>query len=430
MELLTQAPKGTQDALPRDTAKWQIVEDVLRSEAAIHGFGEIRTPVFEHTELFQRSVGETTDVVQKEMYTFQDKGGRSVTLRPEGTAGAVRAMLEHGLYNEGLPLKLYYLTSCYRYEKAQKGRLREFHQFGVEMFGSASPAADAEVISIGAALFERLGVQNISLQINSIGCPTCRARYTAALRDYFAQYEDRLCETCRSRLTRNPMRILDCKEEACAKIAAEAPRMLEYLCEDCQAHFEGVKQRLDAVGIAYEVNPSIVRGLDYYTRTVFEFVSNDLGAQSTVCGGGRYDGLVEELGGQPMPALGFGLGLERLLLIMEAQQIELPGQEPCEIYVASLGEAASVAAFKLVNELHRCGVPAACDLNDRTLKAQMKYADKIGSRFSLVLGDDELASGKAMLKNMKNGEKKPVRLDDHFVDDYITIVTEAEDIAF
>lgn len=430
MELLTQAPKGTQDALPRDTTKWRLVEDVLRSEAAIHGFGEIRTPVFEHTELFQRSVGETTDVVQKEMYTFQDKGGRSVTLRPEGTAGAVRAMLEHGLYNEGLPLKLYYLTSCYRYEKAQKGRLREFHQFGVEMFGSASPAADAEVISMGAALFERLGVQNISLQINSIGCPTCRARYTEALRGYFAQYEDRLCETCRSRLARNPMRILDCKEEACAKIAAEAPRMLEYLCEGCQAHFEGVKRRLDAVGIAYEVNPSIVRGLDYYTRTVFEFISNDLGAQSTVCGGGRYDGLVEELGGQPMPALGFGLGLERLLLIMEAQQIELPGQEPCEIYVASLGDAASVAAFKLVNELHRCGVPAACDLNDRTLKAQMKYANKIGSQFSLVLGDDELASGKAMLKNMKNGEKKPVRLDEHFVDDYITIVTEAEDIAF
>ena len=430
MELLTQAPKGTQDALPRDTAKWRLVEDVLRSEAAIHGFGEIRTPVFEHTELFQRSVGETTDVVQKEMYTFQDKGGRSVTLRPEGTAGAVRAMLEHGLYNEGLPLKLYYLTSCYRYEKAQKGRLREFHQFGVEMFGSASPAADAEVISMGAALFERLGVQNISLQINSIGCPTCRARYTEALRGYFAQYEDRLCETCRSRLARNPMRILDCKEEACAKIAAEAPRMLEYLCEGCQAHFEGVKRRLDAVGIAYGVNPSIVRGLDYYTRTVFEFISNDLGAQSTVCGGGRYDGLVEELGGQPMPALGFGLGLERLLLIMEAQQIELPGQEPCEIYVASLGDAASVAAFKLVNELHRCGVPAACDLNDRTLKAQMKYANKIGSQFSLVLGDDELASGKAMLKNMKNGEKKPVRLDEHFVDDYITIVTEAEDIGF
>ena len=430
MELITKAPKGTVDIVPGESEKWQVVEDVFKSEAALNGFQEIRTPVFEHTELFLRGVGDTTDVVEKQMYTFEDKGGRSVTLRPEGTAGAVRAMLENGLYNAGYPVKLYYLTSCYRYEKAQKGRLREFHQFGVEMFGSASPAADAEVISMGAALFERLGVQNISLQINSIGCPTCRARYTEALRGYFAQYEDRLCETCRSRLARNPMRILDCKEEACAKIAAEAPRMLEYLCEGCQAHFEGVKRRLDAVGIAYEVNPSIVRGLDYYTRTVFEFISNDLGAQSTVCGGGRYDGLVEELGGQPMPALGFGLGLERLLLIMEAQQIELPGQEPCEIYVASLGDAASVAAFKLVNELHRCGVPAACDLNDRTLKAQMKYANKIGSQFSLVLGDDELASGKAMLKNMKNGEKKPVRLDEHFIDDYITIVTEAEDIAF
>lgn len=430
MELLTQAPKGTQDLLPRQTAKWQIVEDVLRSEAAIHGFGEIRTPVFEHTELFQRSVGETTDVVQKEMYTFLDKGGRSITLRPEGTAGAVRAMLEHGLYNEGLPLKLHYFTSCYRYEKAQKGRLREFHQFGVEMFGSASPAADAEIIGIGAAIFERLGIQNISLQINSIGCPECRAKYTAALREYFAKYQNQLCETCRSRLERNPMRILDCKEETCGKIAADAPRMLEYLCEDCKNHFAGVKQRLDAAGITYEVNPSIVRGLDYYTRTVFEFVSNDLGAQSTVCGGGRYDGLVEELGGQPMPALGFGLGLERLLLIMEAQNIEMPNPETCEVYVASLGEAASIEAFKLVNELHRCGVPAACDLNDRTLKAQLKYADKIGAKFSLVLGDDELAAGEALLKNMETGEKKKIRLGDGFVDDYITVVTEAESLAF
>lgn len=424
---LIKAQKGTQDLLPAQTEKWQVVEDVMRSEAAIHGFGEIRTPVFEDTRLFQRSVGETTDVVQKEMYTFNDKGGRSITLRPEGTAGAVRAMLEHGMYNDGLPLKLYYFTSCYRYENTQAGRLREFHQFGIEMFGASSPVADAEVIGLAKSVFDRLGVKNLSLEINSIGCPDCRAKYYEALKAYFSDYKDELCETCQGRLERNPMRILDCKSPVCSKIAAGAPRMLDYLCDDCKAHFEGVKGCLDAVGIEYTVNPSIVRGLDYYTRTVFEFVSNDLGAQSTVCGGGRYDGLVEEMGGQHLPALGFGLGMERLLMIMNAQQIEFPAPETCDLYVASLGDAAKLEAFRLAHRLQEYSIGAICDLNDRGLKAQMKYADKLGAKYSIVLGDNELEAKQAEIKNMKSGEKSKISLGDDFVEQFVILQTKDED---
>ncbi|WP_457943999.1 histidine--tRNA ligase [Caproiciproducens sp. LBM24188] len=425
------AQKGTQDLLPAQTEKWQVVEDVMRSEAKLHGFGEIRTPVFEDTRLFQRSVGETTDVVQKEMYTFTDKGGRSITLRPEGTAGAVRAMLEHGLFNEGLPLKLFYLTSCYRYENTQAGRQREFHQFGIELLGSASYVADAEVICLAKSIFDRLGVKNLKLEINSIGCPDCRAKYYAALREYFSARKEELCETCQGRLERNPMRILDCKSPICSKIAAGAPKMLDYLCDDCKAHFEGVKTCLDAAGVAYTVNPSVVRGLDYYTRTVFEFVSSDLGAQSTVCGGGRYDGLVEELGGQPMPALGFGLGMERLMLILEAQKVEFPEPETCDLYIASLGDKAKLEAFRLAHRLQEYSIAATCDLNDRGLKAQMKYADKISAKYSIVLGDNELESGKAEIKNMKTGEKSKISLGEDFVEQFIILQTKNEDdIAF
>lgn len=428
MALLTQAPKGTQDLLPSESAKWRTVEQVMRSEAAVHGFGEVRTPVFEHTELFLRSVGDTTDVVEKQMYTFNDKGGRSVTLRPEGTASAVRAMLEHGVYNDGLPVKVYYHTSCYRYEKPQAGRLREFHQFGVEMFGAADPAADAEVICLAKGIFDRLGVRNLTLELNSIGCPTCRARYHQALKDYFAGYQDQLCETCQSRLQRNPMRILDCKSPVCSKIAENAPVILDYLCDDCREHFEGVQEYLRQAGVAFTINPTIVRGLDYYTRTVFEFVSNDLGAQSTVCGGGRYDGLVEQMGGKPTPGLGFGLGMERLMLVLQAQGIELPGDPPCEVFIASMGKEASCRAFVLAEQLHRCGVAASCEVCGRSLKAQMKYANKIGAAFTLVLGEEELAAGKAKIKNMKTGEQKSISLGDDFLDDYVTINTEAADL--
>ena len=430
MALITQAPKGTQDLLPKQTAAWQAVEEAMRSEAAVHGFGEVRTPVFEHTELFQRSVGETTDVVQKEMYTFTDKGGRSITLRPEGTAGAVRAMLEHALYNDGFPVRLYYFTSCYRYEKPQAGRLREFHQFGVEMFGAAAPVADAEVICMAKSIFDRLGIRNLELQINSIGCPECRATYYKALQEYFGQYRDQLCETCLGRLDRNPMRILDCKSPVCSKIAAGAPSMLDYLCDDCRAHFEGVQKNLEAVGVAYTVNPTIVRGLDYYTRTVFEFVSSDLGAQSTVCGGGRYDGLVEEMGGRPTPGLGYAIGLERLMMILEAQGIELPQAKRCDVYIAGLGEPAQRKAFELVTKLRTYSLFAECDTCSRSLKAQMKYADKIHAQYTIVLGDDELANGKAELKNMSTGEKKEISIGDDFIDAYLTLSTEQSDLAF
>ncbi len=428
MALLTQAPKGTQDLLPPKSGEWQAVEEVMRSEAALHGFGEVRTPVFEHTELFLRSVGDTTDVVEKQMYTFNDKGGRSITLRPEGTAGAVRAMLEHALYNDGLPVKLYYLTSCYRYEKPQAGRLREFHQFGVEMFGAAAPVADAEVICLAKSIFDRLGVKNLTLELNSIGCPECRAKFHQALKEYFEGYRDQLCETCLSRLERNPMRILDCKSPVCSKIAEGAPHILDYLCDDCREHFEGVQSYLKAAGVEFVINPTIVRGLDYYTRTVFEFVSNDLGAQSTVCGGGRYDGLTEQMGGKPMAGLGFGLGMERLMLVLEAQKIQMPAPPTCEVYIASMGEAAGREAFRLVNELQHSGVAAACDLCARGLKAQMKYANKIGAAFTLVLGDNELAQKSAKIKNMKTGEEKPISLDEKFMEDYLTISTMAEGI--
>lgn len=426
MALLTKAPKGTQDILPATSGNWQLIEDVLRSEATVNGFSEIRTPVFEHTELFQRSVGETTDVVQKEMYTFFDKGNRSITLRPEGTAGAVRAMLEHALYNEGFPVKLYYLTSCYRYENTQKGRLREFHQFGAEVFGAASPVADAELITMVNSIFERLGLRNIKLELNSIGCPECRARYHEALKAYFIEHKDKLCETCLDRLDRNPMRILDCKSPVCSEIAANAPMMKDYLCEDCADHFTKVQNLLTDAGVEFTVNPMIVRGLDYYTRTVFEFVSTDLGAQSTVCGGGRYDGLVGEMGGAPTPALGYAIGLERLLMIMEAQQIELPPPPKCEIYLASLGAAAEEKAFALTTMLRECSIFAACDVCGRSLKAQMKYANKIGAQYSVVIGDDEIANNVAKLKNMETGETSDIALDDQFIEDFVTRATKDE----
>ncbi len=430
MALLTKAPKGTQDFLPPETFDWQVIENVLRDEAVIHGFGEIRTPVFEHTELFQRSVGETTDVVQKEMYTFTDKGGRSVTLRPEGTAGAVRAMLEHAMYNDGLPIRLFYFTSCYRYEKPQAGRYREFHQFGVEMFGAADPIADAQVICLAKSIFDRLGVKNLALQINSIGCPECRAKFQDALRAYFVSHRADLCDTCLDRLERNPMRILDCKNPSCAEIAKGAPHILDYLCDSCRDHFDGLKKYLTAAGVEYTVNPTIVRGLDYYTNTVFEFVSTDLGSQGTVCGGGRYNGLVEELGGKPMPGLGFGLGLERLMLVLKAQGIELPAHPHCEVFVASMGDAALLKAFQMVRELQKCSVLAECDTCGRSLKAQMKYADKIGADFTIVLGDDELASGKAVIKNMKTKEQRKIDLSESIADQFVAISTEAEDLAF
>ena len=408
MALITQAPRGTQDVLPENSYKWQYVEQTALSIARDFGFHEIRTPVFEHTNLFQRSVGETTDVVQKEMYTFEDKGGRSITLRPEGTAGAARAVLEHGLLAGALPVKVSYLTSCYRYEKSQKGRYREFHQFGVECFGASAPQADAEVISLAMLIVNTLGLDNVSLHINSIGCPTCRARYTEALHAYFAERQNELCGTCLSRLERNPMRILDCKSPVCHGIAAEAPVMLGYLCDECAAHFEAVKGCLDAAGVKYVIDEHIVRGLDYYTRTVFELVS-DQGL--VVAGGGRYDGLIKELGGQPQPGLGFGMGIERMLMTMEEQGVRFPEAPVCDLYFVSMGQAAAQKCFALTTALREGGAAVECDIVGRSLKAQMKYADKLGARYTIVVGDNELETSRAQLKDMNTGATEEVSLD-------------------
>lgn len=426
MDLITKSVKGTQDVLPKESYKWQFIEKIMREEAQAHSFKEIRTPVFEHTELFQRSVGDTTDVVQKEMYTFNTKGEDSITLRPEGTAGSARAILEHGVYNDGYPIKAYYFTSCYRYEKPQKGRLREFHQFGMEVYGAASYFADAEVICAADSIFKRLGVKGLNLEINSIGCPNCRANYHKALKEYFAEHTSELCETCLSRLEKNPMRILDCKSPICSKIAEKAPTVLDYICDDCREHFEGVKKCLDAVGIEYTVNPTIVRGLDYYTRTVFEFVSSSIGAQGTVCGGGRYDGLIEELGGQHTPSLGYAIGIERLLLLLEAQGIEIPAAPTCDIYIAGLGEKAQLKSFELVKTVRSSSLSAECDIVGRSLKAQMKYADKIGAKFSIVLGDSEIESGKAQLKNMETGEKTEISFGENFFSDFYNIYIQSQ----
>ena len=404
------AIKGTQDVLPATSVQNRFVESTLLEIAGHFGFREIRTPVFEATELFARGVGDTTDVVQKEMYTFEDKGGRSVTLRPEGTAGVVRAFLEHGLFNEALPQKLSYVIHCYRYEKPQAGRYREFSQFGAEVFGTASPAADAELISLADSCLSFLGLENLRLELNSIGCPACRPQFHAALGNYFKTRKAALCPTCLERLARNPTRILDCKSPVCAGIAKDAPAGLDYLCGDCETHFAKVKLYLDALEIPYQVNPKIVRGLDYYTKTVFEFISGDIGAQGTVCGGGRYDGLVEELGGSPLPALGFAMGLERLLLVLRAQKAELPGDTPCQLYIAPIGEAASLKAAQLCADLRASGIAAQFDIAGRSVKAQMKYADKLGARYTAVLGDDDLAKGAVTLKDMQSGEQSVLEL--------------------
>lgn len=412
MALVTKSIKGTQDTLPSESYKIQFVEQSVLEIAKNYGYKEIRVPVFEHTELFQRGVGDTTDVVQKEMYTFEDKGGRSITLRPEGTAGVVRSYIEHGLFNEAQPQKVCYLISCYRYEKPQAGRLREFHQFGCECFGTASPAADAELISLVNDIFAFLDVKNLKIQINSIGCPECRKNYHKALQEYFESKKDDLCGTCLGRLERNPMRILDCKSPVCSDIAKDAPKVTDYLCDECDDHFKKTQQYLDAMNIPYEVNPSIVRGLDYYTKTVFEFVSTEIGAQGTVCGGGRYDGLVEEIGGNHTPALGFAMGMERLLMLMEAQGIEFPAEDKCDLYIASMGENATLKASQIAADVRGNGMHAQFDIVGRSVKAQMKYANKIGAAYTVVLGDSEIEAGVAKVKNMADGSETEMNIDD------------------
>lgn len=407
--MLTQAPKGTKDVLPSQSAGWQYIESVIRGVCAEFGFNEVRTPVFEHTELFLRGVGGTTDIVQKEMYTFTDKGDRSITLKPEGTAGVVRMFVEGHLFNEAQPTKMYYLNCpVFRYEKPQAGRLREHHQFGIEVFGAPQASIDAECIALALTLYKRLGIGELELRINSIGCQECRPRYNKALRAFFEERKSELCPTCLSRLEKNPLRILDCKEEKCRAVCEGAPSIIDYLCDDCTAHFERLKAYLTALDIEYTVDPNIVRGLDYYTKTVFEIVTTYIGAQGAVCAGGRYDRLVEEIGGPSMPGVGFGMGMERLLLVAEAQGIEFPSQPPITVYVAPVGDEASLAGFKLLQELRGSGVTADIDHVGRSFKAQFKYAAKLGARYVAVIGQVEVEASSVKLKNMATGEEKMI----------------------
>ena len=401
-------PKGTKDVLPAEAYKWHFVEDTARRIAALYDLKEIRTPVFEHTELFLRGVGDTTDIVNKEMYTFLDKGERSITLKPEGTAGVVRSFIENGLAGGVLPLKMYYLTPVFRYERPQAGRLREHHQFGVEIFGGKGAETDAEVILLARDYIRALGVEGVELHLNSIGCKHCRPKYNEALREYLRPHLAEMCPTCNARFEKNPLRILDCKEEKCAAINANAPQAADYLCDECREHFEKLKGILDACGVAYTLDPKLVRGLDYYSKTVFEFVSCSIGAQGTVLGGGRYDTLIENLGGPSVPAVGFGSGIERMLLVLENTGKNIPAAPRVCAYVAGLDEEGRKAAFALANELRGRGVSAQTDLAARSVKAQFKYAGKIGARYVVVIGADELASGRYTVKNMDDSSSVSV----------------------
>lgn len=414
-------PKGTKDVLPEESYKWHYVEKTVREVARAFCVNEIRTPSFEHTELFLRGVGDTTDIVNKEMYTFEDKGGRSITLKPEGTAGVARAFIENSLYGNAQPTKMYYITPVFRYEKPQAGRLREHHQFGIEYYGAFSPAADVEVMMLAKTIFDKFGVGNLVLNINSIGCPECRKKYNAALKSYLGARLDDMCPTCRERFDKNPLRILDCKEEGCKAITKDAPSVIDYLCDDCRAHHESVCRQLDALGVNYVVNPRIVRGLDYYTRTVFEFISSNIGAQGTVCAGGRYNNLVEQVGGKPCPAVGFGMGIERLLLVLESLGLSVGEKYVPDVYFAPVCDKAREITPALALKLRVKGLSVDYDIMDRGFKPQLKYANKTGVKYLVILGEDEIAKGTASVKDMQSGEQVEVALSElekYFSDKY------------
>lgn len=410
--MLTNAPKGTKDVLPAQVYKWHYVERAFADICAKYGFMEIRTPAFEHTELFARGVGDTTDIVQKEMYTFQDYAKRSITLKPEGTSPVARSFVEHKAYADVQPTKYYYVTPCFRYEKPQSGRLRAFHQFGIEVFGTSDMLADAEVICLANDFLRGLGIHDIELQINSVGCPDCREAHRKALRDFLRPKYDQLCNTCKDRFERNPLRILDCKSEICQELVKGAPMMIDFLCDDCRKAFEDVQKNLTCMGVDFVVNPGIVRGLDYYTKTAFEFVTSSIGAQGTVCGGGRYDHLMEELGGPPIPGVGFGLGIERLLLTLEANGVEIPKPETTEVFVAVMGEEAKAFGLKLLRQLRQAGVRAEMDAMARNIKGQFKYANRIHAKKTVVIGDNELAQRKVAVKDMDSSQQTEVDMDD------------------
>lgn len=412
--MLTNAPKGTKDLLPSQAYKWHYVEKKFAEICKNYGFKEIRTPMFEHTEVFARGIGDTTDVVQKEMYTFNDHGNRSITLKPEGTSGAVRAFIEHKQYAEVQPTKYYYNTDCFRYEKPQSGRLRHFHQFGIEVFGTSNMLADSEVICLANDFLNDLGIKEIELRINSVGCPECRKNHREALKAFLEPHYDELCNTCKDRYNRNPMRILDCKSEICQSIVEDAPRMLDYLCDDCKNAFKELKGNLTAMGIDYKVDPNIVRGLDYYTKTAFEFVTTSIGAQGTVCGGGRYDHLIEELGGPPIPGVGFGLGIERLLLLMEACNAPFPDDDNADVFIAVMGDRAKAFGLKLCRELRQKGMAAEMDTLARNIKGQFKYADRLNAKYTLVIGENELEKGVVSLKDMAKSQQREIKIEDIF----------------
>ncbi|QXM05944.1 histidine--tRNA ligase [Crassaminicella indica] len=404
------APRGTKDVLPSDAYKWNYVEHLFRDVCTRFGYKEIRTPIFEHTELFKRGVGETTDIVQKEMYSFEDNGGRDITLKPEGTAPVVRSFIENKLYADTQPTKLFYITPCFRYERPQAGRLRAFHQFGVEVFGAINPSVDAEVIGIAMAFYKALGISNLELRINSIGCPECRGKYNKILKEYLKEKLPKLCKTCQDRYERNPMRIIDCKVESCKEQLKDIPLMIDHICDACKEDFEKLKENLSLMDIEYVVDPNIVRGLDYYTKTAFEIVSNEIGAQGTVCGGGRYDRLVEELGGPKTPGIGFGMGIERLLLTLQNNNIEIPKPKGLDIFIATIGERANKEAVRLLHKLRLEGISADKDHLNRSIKAQFKYANKLNASYTIVIGDDELDKDVVILKNMETSEQTEIQL--------------------
>ena len=409
--MLSKAPRGTKDITPKDVYKWHYIEKKFREICALYGYEEIRTPIFEHTEVFSRSVGDTTDVVQKEMYTFTDRGDRQLSLKPEGTAGVIRSFIENKMYADTQPTKLYYITPCFRYERPQAGRQRQFHQFGIEVLGSDGPSVDAEVISLAVQFFNEMGLNNLSVNINSVGCPTCREEYNRKLKEYLDQKVDVLCETCLERKDKNPMRVIDCKNPHCKENLQDIPFMIDHLCEDCKDHFDKLQTYLKEMDINYVVDKTIVRGLDYYKKTAFEIISNDIGSQSTVCGGGRYDGLVEMLGGpKGISGIGFALGAERLLLTLENNNIEIENSKSTDIYIATIGDAAKTKSFKLIKDLRTNHISADNDHLDKSLKAQFKYSDKLNAKYTVVIGDDELANDTATLKNMKTSEQTTIKL--------------------
>lgn len=409
--MLTKAPRGTKDITPKDAYKWNYVENKFREICSLFGYEEMRTPIFEHTELFKRSVGDTTDIVQKEMYSFTDKGERDITLKPEGTAGVVRAFIENKLYADTQPTKLFYITPCFRYERPQAGRQRQFHQFGIEALGSDKPSLDAEVIALAVQFFNEVGLKDLAVSINSVGCPTCRAEYNVKLKEYLDAKSDVLCETCLDRKDKNPMRVIDCKNPNCKENLNDIPFMVDHICDECKDHFEKLQSYLKEMDINFVVDRSIVRGLDYYKKTAFEIISNDIGSQSTVCGGGRYDGLVEQLGGpKGVSGIGFGLGVERLLLTMENNNIEIENPYATDIFIVTIGDEAKTKSFKLLKDLRINHISAENDHLDRSVKAQFKYSDKINAKFTIVIGDDELANDTATLKNMSTSEQTTIKL--------------------